>query len=81
MKILLGNVAEYLWSDIPPEANQHTECCYCIPSNDVCIVQVNIFHMHMVHKFSCGTGSPGYFWEKGRKTVVVWCGVVWWYSL
>ena len=26
-------------------------------------------------KFSSGTGSPGWSWKKGRKTVVVWCVV------
>ena len=29
---------------------------------------------HKVQKFSSGTGSPGWSWKKGRKTVVVWCG-------
>jgi len=27
-----------------------------------------------VQKFCSGTGSPGWSWKKGRKTVVVWCG-------
>jgi len=35
------------------------------------------FHLHRkVQKFSSGTGSPGWSRKKGRKTVVVWCGVV-----
>jgi len=29
---------------------------------------------HKVQKFSSGTGSPGWSWKKGRRTVVV---VVW----
>jgi len=32
---------------------------------------------HKVQKFSSDTGSPGWSQKKGRKTVVVWCGVVW----
>jgi len=32
---------------------------------------------HKVQKFSSGTGSLGWSRKKGRKTVAVWCGVVW----
>jgi len=32
---------------------------------------VNLPLHHKVQKFSCGTGSPGWSWKKGRKTVVV----------
>jgi len=31
---------------------------------------------HKVQKFFSGTGLPGWFQKKGRKTAVVWCGVV-----
>ena len=31
---------------------------------------VNIPLHHKVEKFSSGTGSPGWSWKKGRKTVV-----------
>jgi len=34
---------------------------------------VNLPLHHKVQKFSSGTGSPGWSWKKGRKTVVVWC--------
>jgi len=34
---------------------------------------------HKVQKFSSGTGLPGWSQKKGRKTAVVWCGVVWWW--
>jgi len=29
---------------------------------------------HKVQKFSSDTGSPGWSWKRGHKTVVVWCG-------
>ena len=32
---------------------------------------VNLPLLHKVQKFSSGTGSPGWSWKKGRKTVVV----------
>ena len=32
---------------------------------------VNLPLHHKVKKFSSGTGSPGWFWKKGRKTAVV----------
>jgi len=32
---------------------------------------VNLPLHHKVQKFSYGTGSPGWSWKKGRKTVVV----------
>jgi len=32
---------------------------------------VNLPLHHKDHKFSSGTGSPGWSWKKGRKTVVV----------
>jgi len=36
---------------------------------------VNLPLHHKVQKFSSGTGSPGWSWKKGRKTVVWWlCG-------
>ena len=35
---------------------------------------VNLPLHHKVQKFSSGIGSPGWFQEKGHKTVVVWCG-------
>jgi len=35
---------------------------------------INLPLHHKVHKFSSGTGSPGWSRKKGRKTVVVvWC--------
>jgi len=34
---------------------------------------VNLALHHKVQKFSSGTGSPGWCWKKGRKTVVVIC--------
>jgi len=37
---------------------------------------VNFPLHHKVQKFSSGTGSPEWFRKKGRKMVVVWCGVV-----
>jgi len=39
-------------------------------------VNLSLHHYHKVQKFSSGTGSPGWSRKKGRKTVVVWCGVV-----
>jgi len=33
---------------------------------------VNLPMHHKVQKFSSGTGSPGWSWKKGRKTVVVY---------
>jgi len=33
---------------------------------------VNLPLHHKVQKFSSRTGSPGWSWKKGRKTVVVW---------
>ena len=38
---------------------------------------VNLPSHHKVQKFSSGTGSPGWSWKKGRKTVVVEMVVVW----
>jgi len=35
---------------------------------------VNLPLHHKVQKFSSGSGSPGWSWKKGRKTVVWW----WW---
>ena len=35
---------------------------------------VNLPLHHKVHKFSSGTGSPGWSRKKGHKTFVVWCG-------
>jgi len=32
---------------------------------------VNLPLHHKVQKFSSGTGSPGWSWKKGRKTIVV----------
>jgi len=41
------------------------------PSRMVCVsASVNLLMHHKVQKFS-GTGSPGWSWKKGRKTVVV----------
>jgi len=37
---------------------------------------VNLPLHHKVQRFSSGTGSPGCSRKKGRKTVVVLCGVV-----
>ena len=34
---------------------------------------VNLPLHHKVQKFSSGTGSAGWYWKKGHKTVVVWC--------
>jgi len=43
---------------------------------------VNLPLHYKVQKFSSGTSSPGWSWKKGRKTVVVWCGMAaymhWW---
>ena len=36
---------------------------------------VNLPLHHKAQKFSSGTGSPGWSRKKGRKTVVVWCGL------
>ena len=36
---------------------------------------VNLLLHHKVLKFSSGTGSPGWSRKKGRKAVVVWCGL------
>ena len=36
---------------------------------------VNLPLYHKVQKFSSATGSPGWSRKKGRKTVVVWCGI------
>ena len=38
---------------------------------------LNLLLHHKVQKFSSGTGSPGWSWKKGRKTVLV--VVVVWY--
>jgi len=47
------------------------------PSRMVSVsASVNLPLHHKVQKFSSGTVSPGWSWKKGRKTVVVWCGVV-----
>ena len=35
---------------------------------------INLPLHHKVQKFSSGTGSPGWSWKKGRKTVVCVCG-------
>jgi len=37
---------------------------------------VDISLHHKVQKFSSGTGSPGWSWKKGRKTVVCMCVAV-----
>jgi len=43
------------------------------PSRMVSVsASVNLPLHHKVQKFSSGTGSPGWSWKKGRKTVVVW---------
>jgi len=34
---------------------------------------VNLPLRHKIQKFSSGTGSPGWSWKKGRKTVVCVC--------
>jgi len=48
-----------------------------VPSSMVCMsASVNLLLHHKVQKFFSGTGSPGWSRKKGRKTVVVWCGVV-----
>jgi len=45
------------------------------PSRMVSVpASVNLPLHHEVQKFSSGTGSSGWSWKKGRKTVVVW----WW---
>jgi len=36
---------------------------------------VNLPLHHKVQKFSSGSGSPGCSRKKGRKLVVVWCGL------
>jgi len=42
------------------------------PSRIVCVsASVNLPLHCKVQKFSSGTGSPGWSWEKGRKTIVV----------
>jgi len=54
-------------------------------SRMVCVsASVDLPLHHQVQKFSSGTGSPVWFRKKGRKTVVVWCGIAWctaWYIL
>ena len=46
------------------------------PSRMVSVsASVNLPLHHKVQKFSSGTGSPGWSWKKGRKTVVVVCGL------
>jgi len=47
---------------------------WCPAGWSVC-ASVNLPLHYKVHKFSSGTGSPGWSWKKGCKTVVVWCGV------
>ena len=50
------------------------------PSRVVCVsASVNLPLHHKIQKFSSGTGSPGWSWKKGPKTVVVWCrsGLLW----
>ena len=43
-----------------------------VPSQMVGVsASVNFSLHHKVQKFSSGTGSPGWFQKKGRKTVVV----------
>ena len=47
-----------------------------VPSRMVCVsASVNLPLHHKVQKFPSGTGSPGWFWKKGRKTVELVCGV------
>jgi len=47
------------------------------PSQKVGVsASVNVPLHHKVQKVSSGTGSRGWCWKKGRKMVVVWCGVV-----
>ena len=44
------------------------------PSRMVCVsASVNLPLHHKVHKFSSGTGSPGWSRKKGSKTLVWWC--------
>jgi len=48
-----------------------------VPSRMVGVsASVNLALHRKVQKFSSDTGSPGWSRKKGRKTVVVWCGVV-----
>jgi len=55
-----------LWALVSPDA--------VAPSQMVGVsASVNRPLHHKVQKFSSGTGSPGWFQKKGRKTVVV-CG-------
>ena len=51
------------------------------PSRMVLSASVNLPLHHKVQKFSSGTGLPGWFWKKGRKTVVVWCGGLYCFKL
>jgi len=45
------------------------------PSRMVTVsASVNLSLHHKDQRFSSATGSPGWSWKKGRKTVVVW----WW---
>jgi len=47
------------------------------PRRIVCATaSVNLPLHHKVQKFSSGTGSPRRSRKKGRKMVVMWCGVV-----
>ena len=47
------------------------------PSRMVSVfASVNLPLHHKVQKFSSDTGSPGWSWKKGCKTVVVW----WWFT-
>jgi len=50
------------------------------PSSDISVyfhhsLTCNLASHHKVQKFSSGTGSPRWSRKKGRKTVVVWCGM------
>jgi len=48
-----------------------------VPSRMVVLsASVNLSLHHKVQKSSSGTGSPSWSQKKGRKTVVVWCGVL-----
>jgi len=57
------------WAQVSPDG--------VAPSRMVGVsASVNLPLNHKVQKFSSGTGSPGWSRKKGRKMVVVWCGVV-----
>jgi len=50
------------WFDVPAEENRHIECSFCIPSNEICIVQVTNLLLQPCHVSSVFT-CPLYIME------------------